>query len=574
MILRVRQKEFVEKSVKALLARGNTLGVAPTGSGKTIMLSAVVGKLLNGSGEKACILGHRDEITAQNMAKFRKVNPHLGVSVVDADTKSWGGDAVFAMVQTLSRKNNLAAMPPLKLLVVDEAHHAEADTYKRIIGAAQEKNPMLHLFGVTATPNRGDGKTLRDVFDNCADQITLKEMIAAGHLVSPRTFVIDLGVNEELSRVKMIGNEYDMDQVEAIMDRRPLSDAVIKHWKEKAGDRRSVVFCSTVKHAEHVTESFLGAEISAEMVTGKTPALEREEIFKRLDSGETQVLVNVAVATEGWDCPPVSCVVLLRPCSRKSTMIQMIGRGLRKVDPAVHPGVEKTDCVVLDFGISALKHGTLEQDVNLRENTPGPGGEENPGAVIDAPEKECPFCGASVHTRIMECPFCGFEFMEPLEESMDDFQMTEIDLLGRSSFQWCDVSGDGTSLVAAGFNAWAGVFLRDGIWHAIGGTQEEWPRILYAGDRTACLASADDWMNSNETEEAAHKSRRWLHYPPTAKQLSYLAKHEPMKREITRYEAMCALSFYFNQNRINRALRIARFQRSLQPGLSLAGAAS
>ncbi|MCG3206081.1 MAG: UvrABC system protein B [Elusimicrobia bacterium] len=572
MILRVRQKEFVEKSVKALLERGNTLGVAPTGSGKTIMLSAVVGQMLNGSGEKACVLGHRDEITAQNMAKFKKVNPHLDVSVVNASEKSWKGNAVFAMVQTLARKKNLDDIPSLKILVVDEAHHAHADTYKRIIAAARERNPLLHLFGVTATPNRGDGKTLRDVFDNCADQITLREMIAAGHLVVPRTFVIDLGVNEELSRVDMDGDEYDMDEVEEIMDTRPLTEEVIKHWKDKAGGRRSVVFCSTVKHAEHVTECFREAGVATELVTGKTPDQERECIFNRLDTGETQVLVNVAVATEGWDCPPVSCVVLLRPCSRKSTMIQMIGRGLRKVDPAIHPGVEKSDCVVLDFGISALKHGTIEQDINLRENKVAAPSEESAVAIIEPPTKVCPECHASIHKRMMECPFCGYAFMGIPGESINDFRMTEIDLLGRSSFQWCDINRDGTSLVATGFNAWAGVFLRDGLWRAVGGTSEEWPRVIYTGDRTACLASADDWMNANETEEAAHKSRRWLHYPPTAKQLSYLYQHQAMNTPMTRYEASCALSFYFNQNRINRVLRAADLRRAFQPALTTAGA--
>jgi len=193
MILRVRQKEFVEKSVKALLERGNTLGVAPTGSGKTIMLSAVVGQVLNGHGGKAAILAHRAEITAQNMDKFRRVNPNLNVSVVDAKTKSWDGDAVFAMVQTLSRENNLSQMPHLDLLVVDEAHHAEAATYRRIIDAAKSKNGRVKIYGVTATPNRGDGKSLRNIFNNCADQISLGEMIASGQLVRPRTFVIDLG---------------------------------------------------------------------------------------------------------------------------------------------------------------------------------------------------------------------------------------------------------------------------------------------------------------------------------------------------------------------------------------------
>jgi superfamily II DNA or RNA helicase len=169
MILRERQKEFVGKCTSALMARGNTLGVAPTGSGKTIMLSAVVGEILNGSSaKKACVLAHRDEITAQNLDKFRRVNPCIPVSIVDAEEKSWSGQTIFAMVQTLARENNLAVMPPLDLLVIDEAHHASADTYRRIIQGAKNRNPAVKIYGVTATPNRGDRKSLRDISTNCS----------------------------------------------------------------------------------------------------------------------------------------------------------------------------------------------------------------------------------------------------------------------------------------------------------------------------------------------------------------------------------------------------------------------
>ena len=152
MLLRPRQKTFVERSVRALDEHGNTLGVAPTGSGKTLMLSGVVGQMLAGSDAKACVLAHRDELTAQNVLKFAKVNPSLSTSIVDSRTKSWRGRATFAMVPTLARAANLEAMPALDLVVVDEAHHAAADSYRRIIDRARECNPDVRIYGVTATP--------------------------------------------------------------------------------------------------------------------------------------------------------------------------------------------------------------------------------------------------------------------------------------------------------------------------------------------------------------------------------------------------------------------------------------
>lgn len=549
MILRDRQKTFVQRSVDALTERGNTLGVAPTGSGKTIMLSAVVGQVLGGNGAKACVLAHRDEITAQNVDKFLKVNPGVSVSVVDAAQKTWTGKTVFAMVQTLSRRRNLESMPPLDLLVIDEAHHAHAATYRRIIEAARELNPNLKLYGVTATPNRGDGKGLRDIFDNCADQITLSEMIASGQLVRPRTFVIDLGIQNELGRVRRLVDEYDMNEVAAIMDHSPLTEAVVKNWREKAGDRRTVVFCSTIEHARHVAEAFETSGVSTALVMGETPDENRRNIFRRLEDGSLQVLVNVAVATEGWDCPPISCVVLLRPCSHKSTMVQMIGRGLRKIEPDKYPDIVKTDCIVLDFGTSSLIHGSLEQEVDLDGEE-----EKEKSGKDEAPLKMCPDCECHVPLRVRECPFCGHEFPQLSKPKLGDFTMREIDLLKRSPFQWCDVDGNGARLVATGFDAWGGVFQSADKFIALGGLKDGSTRLLGVGDKTTCLASADDWLNMNETEEAAHKSRWWLKLPPSDKQLFYLPQEQAHLPSLTRYMAACLLTLRFNRGRIQRAL--------------------
>jgi superfamily II DNA or RNA helicase len=284
-------------------------------------------------------------------------------------------------------------VPNLDLLVIDEAHHVAAPTYRRIIDSVRGKNPDVAIFGVTATPNRGDKKALRPVFSNVSDQITLAELIQSGHLVPPRTYVVDVGTQNELSQVKRTADDFDMAAVDAIMNKAPITEAVIRHWKEKAKDRPTVVFCSTVSHARNVAEAYAAAGINAELIHGSLTSDARKKALARFESGESQVMVNVAVLTEGWDFPPTSCVVLLRPSSFKSTLIQMIGRGLRTIDPSEHPGVSKSDCVVLDFGTSTMLHGLLEQDVNLD-------GHEGNG---EAPQKECPECGALVPAAAREC---------------------------------------------------------------------------------------------------------------------------------------------------------------------------
>lgn len=542
MLLRPRQKVFVERSLHALGEHGNTLGVAPTGSGKTIMLSAVIGETVRGTQAKVCVLAHRDELTDQNQGKFRRVNPGVTTSVVDAAEKSWAGQVTFAMVPTLTRPANLSAMPALDQLVIDEAHHAIADSYQRIIDHARARNPDCRIYGLTATANRGDRRGLRKVFSNVADQIRLGELIRSGHLVPPRTFVIDVGVRDELAKVRRVGDDFDMAEVAQVMNTVPVTDAVIHHWREKAGSRQTVVFCSTVEHATSVTTAFTAAGVSAVLVTGEMPDHARRAALATYAAGTVRVVVNVAVLTEGWDHPPTSCVVLLRPSSFKCTMIQMVGRGLRIVNPEEHPGLLKTDCVVLDFGTSSLIHGCLEQDVDLD-------GHESSG---EAPTKTCPECEAEVPLAVRECPLCGYiwERSDDSAAPISDFIMSEIDLLKRSSFQWCDLFGDDAALLANGFNAWGGIFFLNGRWHAIGGQQRQRPHLLAIGERTVCLAAADDWLNEHETDETAHKSRSWLRQAPTDKQLAYLPPESRQDFNLTRYQASALITFRFNRSSI------------------------
>ncbi len=555
MILRPRQKLFVDRSVTALHEHGNTLAVASTGFGKSVALSAVVGRMLANSDGKACVLAHRDELTRQNVTKFSRVNPGLSTSVVDAESKSWRGRATFAMVPTLSRQSNLENMPTLDLLVIDEAHHAAAAGYRRIIDTAKGRNPDCRIYGVTATPNRGDKKGLRPIFSNVADQVRLGELVRSGHLVPPRNFVVDVGTGEALQQVRKTADDFDMAEVDRIMNKAPVTDAVIRHWREKARDRQTVVFCSTVDHASNVTDAFNAAGDNAVLVHGDLPDGERRAVLRRFEKGDARLVVNVAVLTEGWDHPPTSCVVLLRPSSFKSTLIQMIGRGLRTVDPNEHPGVIKTDCIVLDFGTSTLLHGSLEQDVELD-------GKEMTG---EAPTKQCPECEATVPLAVRECPLCGYVWerqeREDGPEAIENFIMTEMDLLARSSFLWVDLFGDDAALVANGFSAWGGIFFLDGRWHAVGGANGIPARLLSIGERIVCLAAANDWLNDHESANSAHKTKRWIHEAPTERQLQYLPAEYRFDHNLTRYQASALLTFRFNR----RAIQELIFQVGQQP---------
>jgi hypothetical protein len=192
-------------------------------------------------------------------------------------------------------------------------------------------------------------------------------------------------------------------------------------------------------------------------------------------------------------------------------------------------------------------HGRLEEDTHLDGREPGA-----------APTKECPNCAGSVPLRVTECPLCGYVW-EPTERPdarlpVSSFAMTEIDLLSGSNFSWVDLFGAGDTLVAAGFESWAGVFGIDGRWYALGAASGEPVRLLAHGDRLIGLAKADDWLNAHEAADAAHKTKRWLGEPPTDKQLAHLPAAARQDFGLTRYQASAHLRFRFNRSAIQRLI--------------------
>ena len=548
MLLRPYQEAAVSDACKALDKHGNTIVVAPTGAGKTIMLSALVGERYK-DGKKILVMQHRDELVDQNKSKFERINPYITTSIVNGTVKNWDGNTIFSMVQTISRERNLRDRPKFDMIVVDESHHAAADTYLKVINAVKEDNPNAEIVGFTATPNRGDGKGLRSVFNNCSHQIEITTLIREGFLVPPKSYVVDCGVGEQLTNVSRKGNDFDMEQVEAIMNHKVINDKVVTEWIERAEGRKTVVFCSTIKHAEDLLKSFLEHDIDAKLVTGDTPKDERAETLHELAYGDLQVVVNVSVLTEGFDAPAVSCIVLTRPCSQKGTMVQMIGRGLRTIDPEEFPGVVKTDCVVLDFGTSVLTHGSLEDAVDLDDREKG-----------EAPLKECPECESYVPMGVQECPVCGhlFESEKEEKEELSAFTMTEYDLMQMSPFRWIDLFGDGSLRMATGFEGFVGVANTSKLSVAFGKRKKGKVRVLAVGGKPQATAAADDFLRDIEDGSAAKKTKRWLDQNLTDTQRNHLATQgievNGFDFSWTKYKAACMLSFMWNRSPIEHAV--------------------
>ena len=560
MQLRPRQEIFVDRCLKALNKKGQTVGIAATGFGKTISLSAIIGRFIKeGCGSRVLVLQHRTELTSQNSKKFRQVNPKIGFSIFDADYKDMDGEVVFSMIQTMCREQNLEQCVPFDLVVIDECHRAPSNSYLDVLQyinnlkLAQTNNEQgIKLLGVTATPDRGDSKTLRQLFTNIADEVPIGECIRMGFLVKPRTFTIDLGIGEQLKSVSKKGDEYDMVEVDEIMNVSFCNDTAVLRWKEIAGDRKTVVFCATVQHAKNMCQSFINTGINAEVVTGSTPKEERKTILNQLGHGNIQVVLNVAVLTEGWDCPPISCVVMARLCSQRNTAVQMIGRGLRTVNPEEYPGVEKEDCIIIDLGNTLTEHGSalFEQGVGLGDDP-----EAKKKKEIQVQEKICPQCEAELPPRILTCPFCAFDFGAIEEEfgEVTNFELREINIFNQSPYKWESFWNDAVYMACA-FDAWAVCVKSGGKWHVIGGRVGDFMKHIMVSDKAASLAAADDYLRQNGDTAKSKKTKDWLKKMPTEKQCKMLGL-DPYQQEVNRYRASCMLQWKFNKKGIELILR-------------------
>lgn len=290
------------------------------------------------------------------------------------------------------------------------------------------------------------------------------------------------------------------------------------------------------------------------------------------------MITNCMVLTEGWDYPPVSCVILLRRCSSKSPMIQMVGRGLRIVNQKEYPGIVKKDCVILDFGRSLLTHDDLYAGLRLDD-----GFKKCPAKESEAKAKGYRFpdsngntgCGKRVPVDAKECPHCGFLFEalksgkaekdEEEEEPLAHVDMTIKDVLNGSPFRYVDIFRSGRVLMASGFEAWAGIMSADGEnWYALGKRKNTYQiETIVIGKRLQAVSAADDFLRKYETSEAVKKSKRWLDDPASEKQIASLnslgyglVPDLLGNCGMSKYAAMCHLNFQWARRGIEQALGV------------------
>ena len=318
-----------------------TLLVLPTGTGKTIVFASVAADQVR-AGHRVLILAHRGELLEQAADKLQRSTGLVSaVEKADATCLNTWFRVVVGSVQTLQRTARLERFPHdyFGTIIIDEAHHAITDGYRRILDYFDH----ARVLGVTATPDRGDMRNLGEVFDSLAFEYKLTDAIKEGYLCRIMAQTIPLKL--DISSVTMSGGDYAVGDLGTALD--PYLEQIAAEMAQRCKGRKTVVFLPLIKTSQKFRDLLNSHGFRAAEVNGQSA--DRREVLADFDAGKYNVLCNSMLLTEGWDCPSVDCVVVLRPTKVRSLYSQMVGRGTR-----LSPG--KSDLLLLDFLWMTDKH--------------------------------------------------------------------------------------------------------------------------------------------------------------------------------------------------------------------------
>jgi DNA repair protein RadD len=368
----VRLRAYQERAIQELRAK-YTVGkravclVLPTGAGKTVVASEVIRSSI-AKQKRVLFLVHRQELLSQSVSKLESAGvTDLRIIQAGADLGNPRAMVAVASIPTLTRWT--ARQPEADLVIVDECHHVVAKTWKRL---ADHYSSSL-LLGLTATPQRADGKPIGDVFDSIVVGATVAELTSLGHLVPCRVFA-------------------PLDTLEA----KHLALSPLDAYRKHADGTLAVIFCVTVEHATRVAEEMTGAGVPTAVVHGEMTKQTRSKTLADLDAGRIRCVASIGVLTEGWDSPAVATCILARKPQHAGLYLQMVGRVLRP-----HPS--KRHATLIDLCGSVHDHGP--PDLHREFTLDGKG--------ISKPDRDairqCASCGAVFKAGPAQCPVCAVD---------------------------------------------------------------------------------------------------------------------------------------------------------------------
>ena len=330
------QEDMKERIEKALRLHRSVMAQMPTGTGKTYLLTAVIDSFVsNNPMEKVWIVAHRRELVSQIDETVRKFHSYSA-----SNTSSLLSSVKAMSIQWLIRHYDEIEEEP-GMIVIDEAHHALAKTYKEM----WERFPKAKFLGLTATPCRLNGKGFTDLFDVLVQSWGVPEFISKGRLATYDFVSIKLdGVTQRLInslQKRGADGDYQNKEMDMLLNKKPSIERLYRSLEEYGKDRKGIVYAINISHAQKITKLYQEHGVKAIAIDSKTPAMERQQDIEAFKKGDIQVLVNVDIFSEGFDCPDVEFVQLARPTLSLAKYLQMVGRGLR-----VAKG--KKNCVIID----------------------------------------------------------------------------------------------------------------------------------------------------------------------------------------------------------------------------------
>ncbi len=409
--LRDYQKNDLEK-LRQTFRRGarSVLYQAPTGSGKTVLFAKIV-ESATGKGSRVWIIVHRQELVDQCSRALTALGVPHGLVVAGRTTPC--DPVLVCSVQSLVRR--LAHVGPVDLIILDEAHHAVAGTWSRVLAS----RPDALILGVTATPERLDGRGLGRLFGGPFDELVVgppvQALMDAGWLAPVRVIVPPQIA--DLSDMKIRGGDFAVEDAAARMDRPTVTGDAIAHYERFCGGEPALVFCTRVQHAINVAEAFRVRGWRAESIDGTIHKDVRRHRIAALGDRHLQILTSCELISEGIDIPVVTAAILLRPTNSLGMYLQQAGRVLR-------PSPGKKHAIILDHvgnsvdSSGQIKHGFPDdpREWSLSGRKKKPKGETGPQAHV------CIQCFAAVPVGRKECPWCGFVFPVAAERPIEEVE--------------------------------------------------------------------------------------------------------------------------------------------------------
>ena len=416
-------REYQQRAIDQLYAwfdagnKGNPCLVLPTGSGKSHIVAALCKDALQNWPEtRILMLTHVKELIEQNAEKMRLHWPGapLGIYSASIGKRQLGEPITFAGIQSVRSKADL--LGHVDLVIIDECHlvnHKDEGGYRTLLGALKAINPALRVVGLTATPYRLGHGLITDkpaLFDALIEPVGIEELVFKGYLSTLRSKVTKTVL--DTSGVHKRGGEFIESELQAAVDTDDNNQRVVLEIISLAGERKAwLLFCTGVRHAEHIAAVLQRYGIAAACVTGETPKRQREQMLDDFKAGKLRALTNANVLTTGFDYPDIDLIAMLRPTMSASLYVQMAGRGMRVKSHTDH-------CLVLDFAGVVATHGPITAVQPPKKAGDGNG---------EAPVKVCDNCDELCPISARECPACGHPFPEPEKKKL---QLHDDDIMG------------------------------------------------------------------------------------------------------------------------------------------------